>query len=61
MANSKNLSREMRKGVKRSQRKGLKAIWAELKSKDRRKFRNMEEQVGLKAYANSLEAPSEEA
>jgi len=61
MANTKNLSREMRKGVKRAQRKGLKAIWSGLKAKDRRKFTNMEEQVGLKAYSNSLNAPSEEA
>ena len=56
MANTKKLDRSMRKGVKRAQRRNLKAMYAEMSDKDRKKFVNSEEKVGLKAFLAAKES-----
>jgi hypothetical protein len=56
MANTKNLSREMRKGVKRAQRRVLKSLYSGLTAKDRKKFNGAEEKVGLKAFVAAQES-----
>lgn len=50
MADTKSLDKTMRKGVKRSQRAELKEAYRALKPKDRKKFNNAEEKIGLKAF-----------
>ncbi len=56
MANTKKLDRSMRKGVKRAQRRNLKSMYAEMSDKDRKKFVNSEEKVGLKAFLAAKES-----
>jgi hypothetical protein len=55
MANTSKMTREMRKGVKRSQRLALKATFSALPADAKKKFRKREDKKqGLKAFAASL-------
>jgi len=56
MANTKKLDKGMRKGVKRSQRKALKETYAGMTDKDRKKFNNSEEKIGIKAFVAAQES-----
>ena len=56
MANTKSLDKNMRKGVKRSQRKNLKSLYENMSVKDRKKFQRSEEKVGIKAFIAAQEA-----
>jgi len=53
MANTKSLSGSMRKGVKRSQRKSLKAAYGTLNGDQRARLRKSEEQIGVRAFLAS--------
>ncbi len=50
MANTKHLTREVRKGVKRAARRKLAETYATLTADDRRAIRKAEEPVGMKEY-----------
>jgi hypothetical protein len=53
MANTtkwKSVSRSMRKGLKRAQRKNFKAVYAGLTTQQRAKFNDPEEKAGLRAF-----------
>ena len=56
MPNTKKLDKGMRKGVKRSQRKALKETYAGMTDKDRKKFNNAEEKIGIKAFVAAQES-----
>ena len=56
MANTKNLDKNMRKGVKRAQRKNLKSLYENMSVKDRKKFHRAEEKVGIKAFIAAQES-----
>ncbi len=53
MANTKSLSGEMRKGVKRSQRKNLKAAFGTLTGEQMARLRKSEETIGVRAFIAS--------
>lgn len=55
MANTKRLTRSMRRGVKRSQRRELKALYAGMTADVRAKFNDPEEKKGLRAFLKSRE------
>ena len=57
MANTKSLNNEMRKGVKRSQRKSLKAAYGTLTGAQKARLRKSEETIGVRAFIAS-EAPA---
>ena len=53
MANTKSLSGNMRKGVKRSQRKRLKAVFGALTGEQKTRLNKSEESIGVRAFAAS--------
>jgi len=60
MANTKNLSREERKRVKRAARKVYKGLWRGLTAAERREYGKLEKKVSLKAFiASRKEKPKE--
>ncbi len=55
----KGVSRAMRKGIKRSQRRRLKTLYARLTPEQRRKFLKSDEPVGIVQFVANLERGEE--
>jgi hypothetical protein len=50
----KSVSKTMRKGIKRSERKALKKLYAGLTAAQRSKFNNPEEKAGIRQFLAAL-------
>ncbi|MBN1419484.1 MAG: hypothetical protein JXP34_11950 [Planctomycetes bacterium] len=59
MANTKNLSRDDRKRVKRAARKVYKGIWKGMTAAERREYIKLEKKTSLKAFVASKQKPKE--